>query len=279
MNLKTADNLLNLRKASGLSQEELAEKIGVSRQAVSKWERGEASPDTDNFIALSEVYGVTLDELIKGKKQSDDIKDAAETDTETETENNGQEHKDKINFSFKNGIHIESEDGETVVVNRDGVHLECSQVEVNVKDGERSVHTNVPPSHVDINDDGVTVKDADGNVISHHNFPSHAPEHAYLAFPYFAVAITAYVLFGIFNVCGGWSLGWIVLLTIPLYYSLGSAIVHRNASHFAFPVLVTMVYLYLGFYFSLWHPGWVMFLIIPVYYFLCEFFKKLISKI
>ena len=111
MNLKTADNLLNLRKASGLSQEELAEKIGVSRQAVSKWERGEASPDTDNFIALSEVYGVTLDELIKGKKQSDDIKDAAETDTETETENNGQEHKDKINFSFKNGIHIESEDG------------------------------------------------------------------------------------------------------------------------------------------------------------------------
>ena len=64
MNIETANILLQYRKKSGLSQEELASKIGVSRQAVSKWERAEASPDTDNLILLAKVFGVTLDELL-----------------------------------------------------------------------------------------------------------------------------------------------------------------------------------------------------------------------
>ena len=65
MNIETANRLLQYRKQHNLSQEELAEKIGVSRQAVSKWERSEASPDTDNLISLAEVYGVSLDELTR----------------------------------------------------------------------------------------------------------------------------------------------------------------------------------------------------------------------
>ena len=64
MNVEIANKLLNLRKTAGLSQEELAEKIGVSRQAVSKWERAESSPDTDNLIALSKIYKVSIDELL-----------------------------------------------------------------------------------------------------------------------------------------------------------------------------------------------------------------------
>ena len=64
MNVETAERLYKLRKKSGLSQEELADKLGVSRQAVSKWERAEASPDTDNLILLSKLYNVTLDELL-----------------------------------------------------------------------------------------------------------------------------------------------------------------------------------------------------------------------
>ena len=65
MNVETANHLQMLRKKNGYSQEELAEKIGISRQAVSKWERAEASPDTDNLILLAKLYGVTLDELLK----------------------------------------------------------------------------------------------------------------------------------------------------------------------------------------------------------------------
>ena len=50
MNIKIANRLLEFRKRSGLSQEELAEKLNITRQSVSKWERAESAPDTDNLI-------------------------------------------------------------------------------------------------------------------------------------------------------------------------------------------------------------------------------------
>ena len=58
------DKLYRLRKDKGISQEELAYKLNVSRQAISKWERGEALPDTDNLISLAKLYEVSLDELV-----------------------------------------------------------------------------------------------------------------------------------------------------------------------------------------------------------------------
>lgn len=64
MNLEIANRLVSLRREHGLSQEELAAKLGVSRQAVSKWERCESSPDTDNLIALARLYGISLDTLL-----------------------------------------------------------------------------------------------------------------------------------------------------------------------------------------------------------------------
>lgn len=65
MNIEIANRLVSLRKANHLSQEELAAKIGISRQAVSKWERAEACPDTDNLILLANLYKISLDELLK----------------------------------------------------------------------------------------------------------------------------------------------------------------------------------------------------------------------
>ena len=64
MNIQTANRLVALRKERGFSQEELAAKIGVSRQAVSKWERADASQDTYNLILLARLYKVSLDELM-----------------------------------------------------------------------------------------------------------------------------------------------------------------------------------------------------------------------
>lgn len=69
MNIETAKRLYEYRKANGYSQEELAAKIGVSRQAISKWERSESSPDTENLIALAKLYGVTLDTLLMGEAE------------------------------------------------------------------------------------------------------------------------------------------------------------------------------------------------------------------
>ena len=62
-----SENLQSLRKSSGISQEQLAERLGVSRQAVSKWETDGGYPETDKIIQLCDMFGVTMDELIKGR--------------------------------------------------------------------------------------------------------------------------------------------------------------------------------------------------------------------
>ena len=53
------------RKAAGLTQEALGEKLGVSRQAVSKWESGASDPSTSNLLALAKLYGVSAEELLR----------------------------------------------------------------------------------------------------------------------------------------------------------------------------------------------------------------------
>lgn len=72
MNVETANKLVKLRKSHNMSQEALAEQLGVSRQAVSKWERAESSPDTDNLIALAKLYGISVDELLNGAIETED---------------------------------------------------------------------------------------------------------------------------------------------------------------------------------------------------------------
>ncbi len=64
-----AERILYCRKKALLSQEELANKLGVSRQAVSKWETGESIPDMNNLAALAEIFQVSLDWLIKGEEK------------------------------------------------------------------------------------------------------------------------------------------------------------------------------------------------------------------
>lgn len=57
------DNLVQLRKAHEMTQEDLAEKIGVSRQSVAKWESGDSLPDIDRCRSIAEIFGVSLDDL------------------------------------------------------------------------------------------------------------------------------------------------------------------------------------------------------------------------
>ena len=74
MNIELANRLYDYRKQSGLSQEELAEKLGISRQSVSKWERAESCPDTDNLIELAKIYNVSLDELVHNNVNEKQVK-------------------------------------------------------------------------------------------------------------------------------------------------------------------------------------------------------------
>ena len=64
--MNVADRIQNLRKIKGISQEQLAEAIGVSRQAVSKWESEQSTPDLEKIVLMSDFFDVTTDYLLKG---------------------------------------------------------------------------------------------------------------------------------------------------------------------------------------------------------------------
>lgn len=122
MTIELGNRLAELRKQHGLSQEELADQLGVSRQAISKWERGEASPDTDNLIELARIYNISLDELL-GLKGSDEDKEKFGADGI---------HIDST------GIHVTDEDGSEVHVTNKGVDIvdesgERKHVDVKIK--------------------------------------------------------------------------------------------------------------------------------------------------
>ena len=133
MDIETANRLLQYRKKHNLSQEELANKIGVSRQAVSKWERAEASPDTDNLILLAEIYGVSLDELLKGEANNSSKSEAKQETVSEESADNtkiptgdeGTEYIKADKVSFKNGIHVDAKNGDKVHISfADGIHVQ-----------------------------------------------------------------------------------------------------------------------------------------------------------
>lgn len=70
--MKLSEKILELRKSKGMSQEELADKLYVSRQAVSRWELGTALPDANNILRISKLFGVTTDYLLNDDYHSDD---------------------------------------------------------------------------------------------------------------------------------------------------------------------------------------------------------------
>lgn len=67
------EKLLELRKKKGLSQEEVAQELNVSRQTISKWETDQSTPDFDKIIPICELYNITTDELLRGIKKEDDV--------------------------------------------------------------------------------------------------------------------------------------------------------------------------------------------------------------
>lgn len=115
MNIEIANRLVNLRKQNNLSQEALAEKLGISRQAVSKWERAEASPDTDNLILLARLYGVSLDELLQTEdeipraEKEESSSAGGDSSSDTETESYGSNENEEYVHVDKNGIYVNGE--------------------------------------------------------------------------------------------------------------------------------------------------------------------------
>ena len=190
MNDTIAKRLTALRKQRGFSQEQLAEKLNVSRQAVSKWERAEAQPDISNLSALSKLYGITIDELINGKAEQEEVQPTPSSDTEKSREDD-----------------LAAEEETT-----------AENTEPRIKSG-------------------------------------------------IFVALIVTIVYLVMGYCWNlWHPGWIIFFLVPILNGLISSIVNRRMKDFPYPVAVAMVYLVMGFGWNFWHPGWVVFLTIPLYY-------------
>lgn len=286
MDLAMAQRLVDRRKAAGLSQEALAAQLGVSRQAVSKWERSESSPDTDNLIALAALYGVSLDELLYGEAASD--ADGSE-DGSTETVDEAKEAEDSaehadcgdkplVDISLARGIHvIDPNKGEEVHVGWNGIHV------TNERKGEE-VHVGPDGVHVDtLEDDGHSVHtDDDGTVtidgetfsswkeahdkLDHHGKHFHTKVgRTWNKFPFPALVALAYLVLGI--VYGTWAAGLFLVFLIPVYYAFGDFIDQRHLSKLidvAYSVSAEAWFLCMWLCLEQPHPAWVILITIPV---------------
>ena len=274
MNIEIANRLVNLRKEMGLSQEQLAEKIGVSRQAVSKWERSEASPDTDNIILLARLYNISLDELLRTE---DDIPQTEETTEETteEPEASGFEQTETETAE------------ETAEDNTDGYYKEAPNGDkVHIGLGGIDVHDH-HGSKVHVGFDGIFVNDAqngdnvqvskDGVFVNDKQYTKEELKHWHENHNKFAVPIVMLSIIA-FLCCGflypnGWNWSWLCFFAIPVLCSLESAIRKKDPSHFAYPVFIAFIFCFLGVFYALWHPAWVAFVTIPLYYIACDMAK------
>ena len=130
MNIEIANRLVELRKEKGFSQEALAEKLGISRQAVSKWERAESSPDTSNLITLAKLYGVSLDELLNTDQEKFESGDPInKEDVFVQAVENKEPPSEYINVNW-NGIHVKE--------GRDEYHVGWRGIYI-IEDGKETV--------------------------------------------------------------------------------------------------------------------------------------------
>ena len=236
------NKLYELRKQSGLSQEEFADKIGVSRQAVSKWERGEALPDTDNLITIAKLYKISLDELI--------LNDVDSTSSDANTQPNEENDTDVKQSNV------------AVQVGKEGIYA-------NITDEDSHVNVSINGDYIDVD-----IDDEESVYYSYDGQPADKKRkilRALHALPYPIVVTIAFLLWGFLAKDGnGWAVAWTLFITIPLYYSIIDCFRTKKLSNFLYPVLVAFLYCLFGMLWGLWHPLWIMFVTIPVFYAVAE---------
>ncbi len=243
MNIEIANRLVQLRKSNNLSQEALAEKLGISRQAVSKWERAEASPDTDNLILLARLYKVSLDELLRTE--------------------------DEIPMP-------EAEDAPGGQAQRAGTEMIVG--DVTMSQGGGSVAGENYSAWEAENAAGTKTSYRESGSSAESDFQEDDEEESEKGFSYYSIPVASIItiIYFIIGVAyNAWHPAWLLFLLIPIWGSLVSAIRSGNAFRFAYPVLATLIYLCVGSFWGAWHPGWIIFLTIPLYYPMVSWIRSL----
>lgn len=193
MNVEIAQRLAELRRERGFSQESLAEQLGLSRQAVSKWERAESAPDMGNLIALADLYGVTLDELLRVSPEvEEDVRYESQeraASSEAQAVEAAEEAREAAERAEAAAVAASQEAPPQKVV-----------VEVNAPGCQTvPVQQPFPPA-----------------AVAPIAPPPPEPKDPLRSFPY---PLLCAVLFLLAGFCfGWWHPAWIIFLTIPFYY-------------------------------------------------------------
>lgn len=307
MDITTANRLYELRKQHGFSQDELADKLNVSRQAVSKWERSESSPDTDNLIALAKLYGISLDELLNYTPQKSDDNGTQNADAQAQDGTvEGNEHFDNQDggrFTYEeNGERVHIDDNGAFTYSGDGehVHIDENGIHVHDKDGSnvvikggiaKLVNKIVGDIHVDNNKNGANGDDSNDEKAKNPDFVH--IENGHITFTNkraknlavlssaisgatFLLCTVAYILIGC--LCNLWHPGWLLFFVPMIIGGIFDCIAKKNPSAFPIIIIVVAVYLLLGCGWGMWHPYWAIFAVIPAYYAVAEPIKHAVKQ-
>lgn len=199
MNVQIAQRLAELRRAKGYSQEALANELGLSRQAVSKWERAESSPDTENLIALARLYGVSLDDLLNVDK---DIEDDIAFENAERAEKTARAQAEREEALREQRAHQEAmAQATTAATQASEAAARAAQAAAAASEQAASARTSAAAAA------GSPAGPA-----------SDTPRRRgpWRSFPY---SVVATILFFVF--CFGfhaWTTAWLVFLTIPIYH-------------------------------------------------------------
>lgn len=249
MNAEIAARLQRLRKQCGFSQEELAEKIGVSRQAVSKWERGESSPEIENLIALAKLYGTSLDSIL-----------------ETASFPYYADDRGRGGISLNKNDYLKKEEpaqSEFAPAREAAPFYEPDEIypqkRIAVTDGLPGA-AYAGSGYAGLKYKPFWEKLWDKAKNSALRFASKK------ASPFYPIFVAVIYLCVFIPLNAFLEITWMIFLTIPLYYTGKIAIRKRNPLIFAYPVLVVMYYIFMSFLFNNFTFFLSSFLTIPMYY-------------
>lgn len=254
MDEKLGERLIAFRNRKGLSQDELSEKLGVSRQSISNWENGSSQPSIDFVKKLAEIYEISVDDLLNTNKSIDDCYN---NETNFEYTNKKEKGKSHIHIS-KKGIFIDDEDGNESL-------------------------------KFEFGDDKDTLKETIENEIIDSDFMDeeknrrkkalHKSIQGLINIIFILGAMIAYCILGFLLPNNeGWSKWWIILIFCFVPGELYRTFANKKPNHFPITFLAIGTYCLIGEFFNIWHPTWIIMLTIPVYYILVSSIRSVVKN-
>lgn len=268
MTIELANRLIAFRKRFNYSQEDLSEKLNVSRQSISKWESGESSPSIDYIQQMAKLYNVTIDDFINVEKPVEDCYKKSE---------NGEfvDDHDRVSIG-KDGIHVKSKNGDRVDINNEGVFVGGEQGKFFKK--HEYQHKFGFDTYKDGNTTHVLYKISSNQTVE--------TICGIIDGIVFALLLTTYLLLGfLYKDINSWMVFWPILFLTDTFSSIIRAIYYRQFTKISVWGLAISAYLLIGMWGSAFgsfngrHPRWALLLIIPIYYIFASNLDKLIRHV